>query len=213
LRISGRGCDGAGGRCTDLAGEIAASYPVTVNDVGHTLRAVVSASNLGGSASSTATASAVVRPRPLPPPERPTVMRAPVPTIGTTMTWSFDWKRSHTRVKALVIHDLPAGGKLEIACSGRGCPVSRRRWTIAVHGHACHGGRCMATGDVLPPGRLDLAILFGSRRLTVGARIRVTVSKPGLIGKSFEFAVRGARPPRVEIGCLIPGSNTVASEC
>jgi hypothetical protein len=53
-------CNSSGEGCANIGGATASSYKLTASDVGHTLRAVVTASNAGGSAPATAPATAVV---------------------------------------------------------------------------------------------------------------------------------------------------------
>ena len=53
-------CDSSGANCAAISGATAVSYTLTTTDVGHTIRAVVTASNSGGSTSSTSAATAVV---------------------------------------------------------------------------------------------------------------------------------------------------------
>src|SRR5206468_4070067 len=55
-----RRCDGAGGKCVDIAGATGSSYLVTSADVGSTLRLLVTASNAQGSAQAESAQSAVV---------------------------------------------------------------------------------------------------------------------------------------------------------
>ncbi len=53
-------CDTSGGACADIAGAGSSSYTLATGDVGHTIRAVVTATNAGGSASATSAQTAVV---------------------------------------------------------------------------------------------------------------------------------------------------------
>jgi hypothetical protein len=53
-------CDVLGEGCSNISGATASSYTLASSDVGHTLRAVVSASNTGGSMSASSAATAVV---------------------------------------------------------------------------------------------------------------------------------------------------------
>jgi hypothetical protein len=53
-------CDISGGNCTTVSGATASSYTVTSNDVGHTTRSVVTATNRGGSTSASSAATGVV---------------------------------------------------------------------------------------------------------------------------------------------------------
>jgi hypothetical protein len=65
-----RRCGSGGGNCVDIAGATAKSYAATSAEVGHRLRALVTAKNADGSSSAVSRASAVVAARstPAPPP-------------------------------------------------------------------------------------------------------------------------------------------------
>jgi hypothetical protein len=52
-------CDSSGANCTSIGGATSASYTLVASDVGHTIRAVVTASNSGGSASASSAQTAV----------------------------------------------------------------------------------------------------------------------------------------------------------
>lgn len=53
-------CDNAGDNCTDISGETGLNYTLAAADDGNTIRAVVTASNLGGSTQETTGTSAVI---------------------------------------------------------------------------------------------------------------------------------------------------------
>lgn len=53
-------CNSSGASCSTIAAATSSSYRLTANDVGHTIRSVVTASNSGGSASATSPASGMV---------------------------------------------------------------------------------------------------------------------------------------------------------
>ena len=55
-----RDCDASGGNCVDIAGATASSYVLQSADVGHTVRAVVTAANANGGAAATSAQTAVV---------------------------------------------------------------------------------------------------------------------------------------------------------
>jgi hypothetical protein len=59
-------CDADGANCTDIPGANGATYTPTVNDVGHTLRAVVTATNDAGTTTRTTAPSAIVTAAPDP---------------------------------------------------------------------------------------------------------------------------------------------------
>jgi hypothetical protein len=53
-------CNSAGASCTSIGGAASSTYKLTSNDVGHTIRVVVTASNAGGATKASSEASAVV---------------------------------------------------------------------------------------------------------------------------------------------------------
>jgi hypothetical protein len=55
-----RDCDASGNNCTNISGASAATHTLTSTDVGHQLRAVVTAANAGGSTSATTAATGTV---------------------------------------------------------------------------------------------------------------------------------------------------------
>ena len=100
-----RRCDGGGNTCADISGATGASYTLATADVGSTLRAVVTASNVAGSSAATSAATAVVAATPVPAPANtslPTISGTPVQ--GQTLTaspgswtnagsYAYQWRR------------------------------------------------------------------------------------------------------------------------
>ncbi len=190
-------CDGSGRGCIDSSGDVGTTHALTAADVGHTLRAVVTASNLGGSASVVSSTSPVVRAAP------PAMLATtiPTPTVGATMTWSFRWLRLYSIVKSLVLSDLPADGSIEVVCKGRGCPFSHRRLPTTTNPRLCESRKCTMKKLVRMKGDVDLTSLFRNRRLRVGARIVVNVTKTGWLGRAFLFTVLSNKAPRARREC------------
>jgi Subtilase family/Fervidolysin N-terminal prodomain len=67
-----RRCDSSGGSCTAITGASSPSYLVKTVDIGSTIRAAVTASNAGGTATSASEASAIVAGAATPSPSTPT---------------------------------------------------------------------------------------------------------------------------------------------
>lgn len=132
--------------------------------------------------------------------------------ITSTMRWSFYYTRTYTRVIALILRGA-AHTRVLVSCHGKGCPFSRR--TVVVNGRArCKRkvhGRCRQTKR--SAGTVNLARGFGSRRLRVGARIAVAITRPGWIGKYYAFTTRPSHVPRVRISCLSPGATRPSKRC
>ncbi|MEA2312313.1 MAG: fibronectin-binding autotransporter adhesin [Solirubrobacteraceae bacterium] len=93
-------CDAGGASCTDVAGATANTYTLTAADVGHTMRAVVTATNAGGHSAQTSAPSAKVTAKPQPAPA-PTPTPSPTPTPAPTPA------------------PAPAAVPLPLSCSGR----------------------------------------------------------------------------------------------
>jgi streptogramin lyase len=209
-------CDANGANCTGLAGQTEVTHLLAAGDVGHTLRLVVTAGNIGGTTSATSAASAVVQAAPRAPaqilPGGP-ILNEPLPVVASPMTWNFGWARTYTVVDSLVVHGVPVAGLVEVTCHGGGCAFARWRSNAVAPRSACKHRRCGKVGPRLTRGEVDLAGLFEDRHLKVGARVIVTISKPGWIGKSFVFTVRADKPPRVQITCLGSGPSNPTGGC
>jgi large repetitive protein len=131
------------------------------------------------------------------------VSAVPVPTtvLGTitaTMQWAFYFTPRYTAVRNLVVNGAFPGAKVVVTCHGHGCPFARRATSVT------NGKRCgrKAKRSCLAPGTLDLSSSFARSHLAIGARITVSVIRPGWIGKSYRFTIRARRAPRVQIGSL-----------
>ncbi len=209
-------CDASGSSCTNLGGQSEGTDALVASEVGHTLRAVVTASNIGGITSAASSASAVVQAAPYipsPPPLKPLTASEPLPVVSSAMTWNFGWARKYTVVESLVVRGVPVGGVVEVTCRGQGCVFTHWRSDAAARRNTCKRGKCKAIYPALVHGEANLARLFKSRHLKVGAHVIVSIVKGGWIGKSFVFTMRANRPPRVQITCLGSGASNPASEC
>jgi len=205
-------CDAAGLGCQNINGELRNVHYLSSTDVGHTLRALVTAENTIGATSAVSNLSPVIvaaptspapGPRPRPQPSRP-------PTVAATLTWRFIWTSRYTSVKSLLVHGLSAGAVVEVACRGRGCAFAHFK-RVAAH-RVCHKHRCTrrASGT---DGALELAGYFKARRMGSGVRFSVRIVERGSIGKSFLFATRRNDAPSVNVVCLAPGSTTTETSC
>jgi hypothetical protein len=181
---------------------VSAAAPVDA-DAGYHFRIV--ASNSGGS--SYGADQTFTTPKPLMP---------PLPQLQSTMTWLFGWSKHYTKVRSLVVHNLPQGAHVEVACTGRGCPFAfgHSHSATLARRKRCHKRTCVKVKHRLAQGpTVDLTSLFTGRRLGVGAQISVSVTKPGWNGKSFRFTTRPSRIPTIQIACLAPGSRRPGVGC
>jgi virginiamycin B lyase len=207
-------CDVSGASCASISGQDGATYALTAGDVGRSLRATVTASNIAGANTAVSSTSAVIRstPRPpsstsLPPPGEAS------PLIASSMTWNFGWTRRYTFVEALLVHDVPTAGVVEVACHGRGCGFEHWRSDAVGRRLRCERHGCKVRYPTAVHGTLNLVGLFKGSRLKDGARIVVVVAKAKSIGKSFAFTIQADEAPRVTITCLVNGPSKPGGSC
>ena len=132
------------------------------------------------------------------------VVNPPAGTLGlisSTMQWTFEFTPTYTKVLALIVNGA-SGATVTTSCNGKGCAFVRRATLVR------KTRRCAQAANRRCPtyGTLDLTPGFQNRRLTVGARITVTITRAGWVGKYYQFTVRARRRPRVQIACLAPGA-------
>jgi virginiamycin B lyase len=211
-------CDAMGLACGDLTGQTGATHVVSADEIGHTLRAIVTAGNVAGATTATSAASPLVQAPPVrPAPPKPPPVVEPPPVVSAAMTWNFGWARTYTVIDSLIVHDVAAGVSIEATCRGSGCAFAH--WHLgaaAVHPDCKHGRHSLCgkgNHPVLSHNALNLVSLFAGRHLKIGAQITVTAAESGWIGKSFAFTIRADKPPRVQIICLGTGSNKPVGGC
>jgi hypothetical protein len=115
-------CDATGAGCVGVAGATGVSYVLSANDVGSTLRVVVTASDAGGSTAASSLPTTVVAAAPRPPAvsappavtgearDGATLNAAPgVWTASGAFTQSYAWERCGAAYGQTVLADLPAG--------------------------------------------------------------------------------------------------------
>jgi Bacterial Ig-like domain (group 3)/Invasin, domain 3 len=129
--------------------------------------------------------------------------------ITSTMQWSFYYTSQYTRVLSLMVNGVPADATVHVTCRGRGCPFAKRVAAIAKTRRCGLKGkpRCATNG------KINLASGLRKHPLHVGTRLAVQITRPGWIGKSYVFAMRRSRGPRVQIACLAPRGTRPGVGC
>jgi streptogramin lyase len=194
-------CSPDGSSCTDLANETGTTHGLSVDDVGNTLRVVVVASNLGGSSASSASPTAVIAARA---PTPPKIVDQHILTLATTGSWRFRRQHHRTAIKLLSLSHLPSGGSVQITCVGATCPFHRHVWKTGDK-TPCKGHKCRQSGTIYYG--QDMSNLFRGHALAPGARITITVTKPGWIGKTFQLKTLPRSEPQITITCTDPDSH------
>jgi hypothetical protein len=133
-----------------------------------------------------------------PHPAAPAVVPQPPPPAGpakldATVVNRWGLTRRATTVYELVVKGVPAGGRVEVRCDGKGCPFARR--------------------TAKPRrGKVTLTKLFAGRKLARGTVLEVRVTAPGMVGKVVRYTMRAQRRlPRTAALCLGPGAARAAT--
>ncbi|MBV9002064.1 MAG: Ig-like domain repeat protein [Solirubrobacterales bacterium] len=121
--------------------------------------------------------------------------------ISSTMQWTFLTTSTYTKVLRLVVNGA-SGDTVTTSCRGQGCAFLRRRTLVTSTKHCAQ----TSTRSCATHGAIDLTPAFHNRPLSPGAQVSVMITRPGWIGKYYQFAVRAQRRPRVQIACLAPGA-------
>jgi hypothetical protein len=207
-------CDDSGTNCIDVPAGNSQSIVLSASDLGRRMRAVVTATGVGGSGSTASDLSLPVQAPPQQPAEPRINTPRPIPTVHALIDWGFGRRGARTRVRLLNIRHLPSGAQVDVWCHGKGCPFAHLkvppgsgvpRMKCDNH-HLCHGG-----GDA--DSEVRLAGLFGEHRLTPGVRLRLTVTHAGWIGEAFYFVSRARHGPTYTTGCLAQDSTGTSMTC
>jgi len=130
-------CDADGGSCSVISGATAATYKPATTDVGHTLRATVTATNAGGSAQATSAPSALVSSAAAPTPTTNPSVSGSL-QVGSTVTasqgtwngsptsYTFAWSRCDAQGDSCATIDGATSSthRLAQAAAGRALRVS-----------------------------------------------------------------------------------------
>ncbi len=80
----------------------------------------------------------------------------------------------------LTVSNAPVGSKVTVTCKGKGCKFKRLALTV--------------TGAKLP-----LAKRFKKQRLAANTVITITISKEGMIAKTFRYKLRAGKFPKLTL--------------
>ena len=85
--------------------------------------------------------------------------------------------------------------------------------TCTLHNHRCGGKARTAFTKKHAHGTVSLRKRFVGVDLPVGARLTVTVTKPGFVGFAKILTMRAHSGPKVSSRCLRPGSHKLRKHC
>ncbi len=109
-------CDAGGANCVPIAGATASSYMLASADAGHTIRVVVTASNGGGSASSTSAATAAVVAAATNPAASPTSTPSATPLTAAlpSNVFTIGSVQAHANGTIVVVVNVPGPGTVNL---------------------------------------------------------------------------------------------------
>jgi hypothetical protein len=100
--------------------------------------------------------------------------------------------KDFTRVTRLRVSKLRRGMRIQMRCSGKGCPKALRKGKVR-------------KVKVKKAGRKDFTKLFKRAELKPGAVIDLRVLQTGAIGRVDRFVIRDGKVPKRVLRCLPPG--------
>jgi len=123
---------------------------------------------------------------------------APFDPVEATIRFAFRFTRASTQVTTLNLAKVTRGASLRVTCRGKGCPFKSKRVKLR-------------------KGKAKLSRIFKKRgkraKLRRRARIRISLTKPGLISKVYNFKIRRGALPSFATRCQLPGSKRLRSSC
>lgn len=117
----------------------------------------------------------------------------PFERVNAAVSFSFRFSGPRTTVSSIKVAKIASHTKLKLTCKGRGCAFKSKTQK--------------------PKRSTSLAKLFKGRRLGVGAKITLTLSKTGQISQVVVFTTRRSNVPAVTQRCQLPGKKKTQSSC
>ena len=103
--------------------------------------------------------------------------------------WQFG--AHYTAVRALVVRNAPAGARIATTCKGRGCPFKGTK-------------RLTVKRDLAPT---SLLRFFPRAKLRSGARVTVTITAAGFVGRTYAYRIKIGDLPALTTTCRDPGAK------
>ena len=133
----------------------------------------------------------------------------PAPLVRVTSPVAHFWVafKRFTRMRALTVRRVPAGGTVQVGCRGRGCPIKRRTLRFATGATAA---RLVRFFNRRVKKRGSRTARMKRAKLRVGTTVEVRITAPNAIGKVVRFRTRSRRLPAVTSLCHATGGPAAA---
>jgi hypothetical protein len=114
----------------------------------------------------------------------------PLQTITAGVQSSFVSRGRATRIVKLRVVRAPRGSRVEVRCTGGGCPFNRRTLAVTAEGATLNVKRALKL-----------------TRLRAGGTLQIRIVRDDAIGKVVRFRFRRGKLPSTERLCLRPGTT------
>jgi hypothetical protein len=111
--------------------------------------------------------------------------------LRSLVSTNWQFADTFTRLRALAVRNAPAGARIALSCSGRGCPFK--------------GTKRVTVPRALAP--VTLQRFFGSARLRKGTHVILAVTAPGVVGRTYTYVIKLGELPALSIECRDPGAK------
>jgi hypothetical protein len=111
--------------------------------------------------------------------------------LRSLVTTGWQFAPHYTAVRALVVRNAPAGARIAATCKGGGCPFTGTK-------------RITVKRDLAPT---SLLRFFHHAKLRGGARVTVTITAGGFVGRIYAYRIRLGDLPALVTTCRDPGAK------
>jgi hypothetical protein len=111
--------------------------------------------------------------------------------LRSLISTNWEFGRTFTRLRTLVVRNAPAGARIAVTCTGGGCPFKGTK-------------RKTVPRDLAP---ISLKPFFGNAKLRQNARVTVQVTAAATVGRTYTFRIKLGELPAQSIVCRRPGES------
>jgi Putative metal-binding motif/RTX calcium-binding nonapeptide repeat (4 copies) len=111
--------------------------------------------------------------------------------LRSLISTNWEFGRTYTRLRTLIVRNAPAGARISVTCSGGGCPFKGTK-------------RKTVPRDLAP---VSLKSFFGNAKLRRNARVAVQVTAAQTVGRTYTYRIKLGELPAQSIVCRRPGES------
>lgn len=111
--------------------------------------------------------------------------------LRSLISTNWEFGRTFTRLRALIVRNAPAGARISVTCTGGGCPFKGTK-------------RKTVPRDLAP---ISLKPFFGNARLRKNAKVAVQITAAATVGRTYTYRIKLGELPSQSIVCRRPGES------